>query len=42
MTAMPMLAIATVMFTQEEYPAMQLGKVDAARARSRHRPVGEA
>jgi hypothetical protein len=32
-------AIATVMFTQEEYRAMRQGKVDAARTRSRHRPV---
>ena len=32
-------AIATVMFTQEGYRAMRQGKVDSARARSRHRPV---
>ncbi|WP_426440096.1 hypothetical protein [Bradyrhizobium genosp. P] len=32
-------AIATVMFTQEEYRAMRQGKVDSARARSRHKPV---
>lgn len=32
-------AIATVMFTQEEYRAMRQGKVNSARARSRHKPV---
>ena len=32
-------AIATVMFTQEEYRAMRQGKIDQARIRSRHRPV---
>jgi hypothetical protein len=32
-------AIATVMFTQEEYRQMRQGKIDAARARSRHKPV---
>ena len=32
-------AIATVMFTREEYREMRQGKVNSARARSRHRPV---
>jgi hypothetical protein len=32
-------AIATVMFTQEEYRARRQGQVDSARARSRHKPV---
>lgn len=32
-------AIATVMFTQEEYRDMKQGKIDQARIRSRHKPV---
>lgn len=32
-------AIATVMFTQEEYRAMKQGKIDQARIRSRHKPI---
>jgi hypothetical protein len=32
-------ALATVLFTQEEYRAMRQGKIDQARIRSRHRPV---
>jgi hypothetical protein len=32
-------AISTVLYTQDEYRQMRQGKVDAARVRSRHRPV---
>jgi hypothetical protein len=32
-------AIATVMFTDEEYRDMRQGKIDQARIRSRHKPV---
>jgi hypothetical protein len=34
-------AIATVIFTQDEYRAMRQGKVDQAMMRSRHKPVSQ-